>query len=97
MALDWKAPRGFVLSRHEGYRINDKGFVLAAGDTPMPDGQIDVAWPNEDAPFYEDENHKPGPGLGMKGWTPDVELRPIKDGYVPPVYRLHHEDEVPHE
>lgn len=76
----WKAPEGFVLTRHEAYQINSKGFRAAEGDALMPDGQLHVAHFDEDEPFTANN-------------SPNVQLLPIKDGWVPPVYMLHAEDD----
>jgi hypothetical protein len=98
---EWAPPKGWVLTRHEGYYINHQGVRLADGMraehlTQMPDGSIDVAWFDEDQPFYEDKNMKPGPGYGEEGFSPNVTLLPIKDGYVPPQYHLVHEKDPLH-
>lgn len=90
---DWKVPKGYTLTRTEGYVVRADGYKANAGEEPMPDGQIDVAWYDEDEPFYADENNKPGPGHGMKGYSPNVELRPIRDGFVPPHYHMVREDD----
>lgn len=96
--MSWEPPKGWVLTRHDGYYINAQGFRLTDGmradhQAPMPDGQLDVAWFDEDQPFYEDKNMKPGPGFGFEGWSPNVTLLPIQDGFVPPQYHLVHEDD----
>lgn len=82
MATKWKAPKGFVLGKHEGYTINTKGFRAAEGDEPMQDGRLGVAWFNDDEPFDETN-------------SPNVQILPISDGWVPPVYTLHSTDEAP--
>lgn len=83
MATKWKAPDGFVLNKHEGYHLNEKGFAAASDDEPrMADGRIGVAWFNDDEPFAEDN-------------SPNVNVLPITDGWVPPVYTLHSKEEAP--
>lgn len=86
----WKAPDGYVLSKHEGCHLNAKGFLADEGDELMPDGQLMVAWPNDDEPFTAATHPS-----GMVGYSPSVMLKPIKDGYVPPVYMLHLAEEAP--
>lgn len=90
-ATGWEAPQGFVLTRHEGYYINQQGFQASEGRpfTAMPDGQIGVAWFDESAPFIEAENGE------YRGYSPNVQVLPIVDGWVPPAYTLHSEEEAP--
>lgn len=85
MSAKWKAPEGFVLSKHEGYFIDDQGFRVPGKEKPlrpMPDGKVGVAHFDENEPFTVDNN-------------PNCRILPIKDGWVPPVYRLHLESEYP--
>lgn len=91
----WKAPAGWKLTRHEGYTINNRGQRLSNETRRperrilMPDGAIHVVHFNEDEPFYPDKHAV----NGEEGWSPNAELRPIKDGEVPPVYTLHQKEE----
>lgn len=82
MAAKWKAPEGFVVTKHPGYQMNTKGFRAAKGDDPMPDDGLLVAHFKDSKPFTSDN-------------SPNVELLPIADGWVPPVYTLHTEEEAP--
>lgn len=85
MATKWKAPKGFVVTKLPGYHMNAKGFQAAKGDPLMFDGQIGVAWFDESEPFVEDG----------EGFSPNVQILPIVDGWVPPVFTLHTEKEAP--
>lgn len=107
----WKAPAGYVLTRHPGTHVNSRGFgVKSKGAVTearplMPDGAIDVLWFDEDEPFVETENDGMGPnasdeakdaaraGKPLKGWNPNVTVKPIKDGWMPPSYTLTKKDD----
>lgn len=85
-----KAPKGFVLTRYEGYWLNSEGF---RADNPegvelMNDGVLGVAWFNEDEPFVAAEKD------GLIGYSPNIQVLPITDGWVPPVYTLHSKEEA---
>lgn len=100
MATTWEAPDGFVLTVHDGYQLNNKGFKFRPGvDTAlMPDGQMEVAWFDEAEPFVWTKNTgaahyhpagQPDPdSLGAEGWSPKITMKPIQAGYVPAVYNL---------
>jgi len=85
----WKAPAGWKLTRHEGYTINNRGQRISPETRPnrralMPDGAISVVHFNDAEPFYADKHAV----SGEEGWSPNAELKPIKDGVIPPVYTL---------
>jgi hypothetical protein len=73
----------------------------------MPDGTIDVLWFDEDEPFVWKANDGMGPnasehakdmaraGTPLEGWHCNVTSKPIKDGWMPPVYTLHLKEEAP--
>lgn len=86
-----KAPKGFVLTKHEGYHIDHRGFRIPEGvERPlMPDGQIGVAWFNDDEPFIAAEKD------GVEGYSPNCQVLPIVDGWAPHVYTLHTKEEAP--
>lgn len=86
-----KAPTGFVLTKIPGYHVDSRGFY-AKKDSPtlMPDGQIGVAWFNEDEPYVAAELDD-----GSTGYSPNVHVLPIADGWVPPTYTLHTKEEAP--
>jgi hypothetical protein len=93
--MSFKAPKGYVLIRNEPQTLNDKGFAYAPGDRLMPDGQIDVAWFDEEEPFvFNDGSHLPAHparstvDAAAEGWNPKVTLKPIVGGYVPVSYQL---------
>lgn len=79
----WKAPDGFTLTTHEGYHLNAKGFRVDPDNDPgdrYADGAIGVAWWNEDEPFTADN-------------SVNVQILPIVDGWVPPAFELHADDD----
>lgn len=81
MSGKWKAPEGYVLTEHDGYHLNEKGFRAAEDDSSrLADGKIGVAWFSEDEPFTDDN-------------SPNAQVLPIVDGWVPPVFTLVHEDD----
>lgn len=98
------APDGYKLIAHEGYYVNDQGFRITPdteGRRPvMPDGQIEVPHFDENNPFIFTSNDGMGlhaseeakeaarAGEPMEGWNPNVVLKPIKDGWMPPAYTL---------
>ncbi len=86
-----KAPSGFVLTKIPGYYCNRDGFAVKKGDANlMPDGAIGVAWFNETEPFVPSVGDD-----GTQGYSPNVQVLPIQDGWVPPVYTLHSKEEAP--
>jgi len=87
-----KAPKGFVLTRHEGYWLDQRGFRVDKPDEHvlMNDGVIGVAWFNEEEPFVAATSPE-----GEEGYSPNVQVLPITDGWVPPVYTLHTKEEAP--
>ena len=94
MTTRWKAPKGFKLTRHEGYQINNRGQRISDETredrrTLMPDGAILVVHFDEAEPFREDTDNE----FGASGWSPNATLKPIKDGQVPPVYELNVKEE----
>ena len=99
-----KAPAGFVLTKHDGYHVNARGFRLTPKqakdarenpDNPNPrqrlmaDGAMGVSWFNEDEPYIAAEKD------GVSGYSPNCQVLPIVDGWVPPVYTLHTKEEAP--
>lgn len=63
----WKAPDGYVLARHEGTYVNNRGFGVKSRDAVtdarplMADGAIEVLWFDEAEPFVESSNDGMGP------------------------------------
>jgi hypothetical protein len=101
---DWKPPKGFTLTRHEGHYIDERGFRVddpATARRPlMPDGQEDVLHFFEDEPFKLSANDGTGPhasvearkralaGDPIMGWNANALPLPIEGGWVPPTYSL---------
>jgi hypothetical protein len=97
--------------QHDGHLMDGRGFRVDEGQEPrkglMPDGAIEVFWYDEDEPFVWRANDGMGPnasehakdmaraGTPLEGWAANGELKPIKDGWFPPVYTLHLKEEAP--
>jgi hypothetical protein len=106
---DWKPPKGYHLTRHDGHFVDDRGFRVdnpATHHRPlMPDGQEDVLHFFEDEPFKLTPNDGTGQhasvearkaalaGKPIEGWNPNAIPLPIEGGWVPPTYTLTHEDD----
>lgn len=70
----------------------------------MPDGAIEVFWFDEEEPFVWAVNDGMRPhaseyakemaraGTPLEGPLPNGELRPIKDGWYPPIYAIHQKE-----
>lgn len=107
----WTPPKGYVLTVVPGHYLNAKGLE-ASGSVrdhgPIPDGAIEVSHFFEDEPFIWAENDGKGPnasvearkaalaGEPLAGWSPNVIMLPIENGWVPPQYHLVHEDDESH-
>lgn len=68
---NWKPPKGYTLTKHEGHYVNDRGFRtdpdnLRDGRTLMPDGQEDVLHFFEDEPFKLTPNDGRGPHASVE-------------------------------
>lgn len=104
---DWKPPKGYTLTRHDGHYIDARGFKVdnPATATLMPDGQEDVLHFFEDEPFKLTANDGTGQhasvearkralaGDPIMGWNPNAIPLPIEGGWQPPTYTLKHDDD----
>lgn len=97
-----------VKREHDGHLMDGRGFRVEEGQEPrkglMRDGAIDVFWFDEDEPFVMKTNDGTGPnaseyakdmaraGTPLEGPVANGELKPIKDGWYPPIYLLTKKD-----
>jgi hypothetical protein len=104
----WKVPKGYTLTRYEGYHVDGRGLMSEGSDPRhglMADGRMEVPHFVESEPFVWEENDGRGAfasieakkaaleGNPIAGWNPNVVLLPIEDSWMPPQFVLTHDED----